>query len=214
MNRAPFDSRSWTKIVDAYRDICGLIDQTLGGAKPVADLQGLFSAIWRRLDELRRSLPEDPEPLDLLAPLAFFFDERVLLRLSADPVGRELSWPMLGRAFASDNAASLDAFYAGDAFFERARELNEDSAPLLVQVYLFCLDEGFSGRHAHDPEALRRERETLFRRLSLRAPPPPTSASTSLASPRAPRPLWHFVIAVIAGAVVWQVILWRIASLL
>ena len=194
---AAFDVATWNDVVDAYEDVTASIDGAFAGAAAMPDLDALFAAVWRRLDALRRGLPGDPDPLSVLAPLAFLLDERVLMRLSNGPIERDLAWPMLGRAF-----AVADSDYGGDAFFERAASLGSRSPPLLVQVYVFCLAQGFMGRYAGDPEGLVARRRELFTKLAAQTAPVATASRPALPTP--PRPIWQWAAAAAIGTVAVQ----------
>lgn len=62
--------------------------------------------------------------------------------------------------------------YAGERFFERARELLQartldPQQQQLAAVYLMALRLGFAGRHRGDDEILARYRQRLFRRIAV-----------------------------------------------
>jgi len=193
---ARFDVATWSDVVDAYEDVTVAIDDAFtGGQAP--DLDALFATVWRRLDALRRALPADPAPLSVLEPIAFLLDERVLVRLAGASIDRDLAWPMLGRAF-----EVTDSDYGGDAFFERAAALGARPHPLLVEVYVFCLAQGFAGRYAAEPDELVARRRALFEKLAVRPAPKATTSAREL--PRPPRPIWQWALAAVVGAAAVQ----------
>ena len=199
MSAASIDLDAWGEILAAYGDVSAAIDKAFAGPPP--DLVALSALVRRRLDALRRRLPGGQD--EVLVPLSFLLDEQVLAQLVTAEL--EVTWPLLGRAFA-------DTDFGGDVFFKKADELRAQAEPssLVIQVYLFCLDEGFVGRYADDPEALADYRGQLFGRLAAVAPPGTPAAPKGL--PVAPRPRWQFVVAAVAGVVLWGVLLWVVSG--
>jgi hypothetical protein len=199
VNGPAIDLDAWGEILSAYGDVSAAVAKAFAGPPP--DLAALSALIRRRLDALRRRLPGGQEAA--MPPLAFLLDEKILAQL--DTTGLELTWPLLGRALA-------DTDFGGDVFFHKADDLRAAAQPsaLVIQVYLFCLDEGFAGRYADDPEALADYRKQLFAKLS--AVPPPGSPATPPGLPVAPRPRWQFAVAAVGGVALWLTALWAVSA--
>lgn len=200
MNPRLVDLDAWHEIFGAYRAAHVAIEQSLAG--PVPDLGGLAVLLRNSLQSLRPHLPSSLKD-SLLVPLAFLLDEQILARLAA--TGLEVTWPLLGRVFGKTD-------FGGDVFFTRADELVDLNRPpaLLIQVYLFCLDEGFVGRYASDSAKLMVYRGKLFQKL---APvPPPGALAAARPFGRGPRPLWQFAALALLGATSWLFMLWLVSA--
>lgn len=169
MSAAALDLTVWTAIVGAVDDAATLVDRAFAADPEGLDLNALFRKVVFRLDalseSLRRTLPES-RARQLLAPITFLLDERVLGRLAGRMLDRELSWPLLQREM-------LDLEYGGDLFFMHAERLGHgpESSPLLVQVFEYCLREGFLGRYADRPDVIEELRASLWARLEAPLPP-------------------------------------------
>ncbi len=112
------------------------------------------------------------DPMQILAALSIYLDERVLRRLAAN---RMLEWRHL----------QLDVIHSsegGDLFYRIVDRLiaSPKTTPLVLEVYHFCLRDGFLGRFAHEPGKI----EDYERRLAARIPAPPEPA----APPPSPTP--------------------------
>lgn len=193
------DLDAWREILAAYRDATAAVDKAFAG--PPADLGALAALLRSRLDRLRKLLVGGHDAV--LAPIAFLLDEQILAQLATTEL--EVTWPLLGRTHG-------DTDFGGDVFFAGASRLCGEAEPLslVIQAYLFCLDEGFVGRYADDPRGLAECRRALFKKLSLVPPPGAPAAPTAL--PVAPRPAWQFVAAAVAGVVLWLLVLWALGS--
>ncbi len=196
---SPVDLDAWGEILAAYRDVSVAIDEAFAGSSPA--FGALSALVRRRLDGLRRRLPAGKEAV--LVPLSFLLDEKVLAQLGT--AERELAWPLLGRAFAQTD-------FGGDVFFVKADELCASAAPspLVVQVYLFSLDEGFVGRYADDREGLADYRRQLFGKLAVVAPPGPPAPPPRL--PVGPWPIWRFAAAAAGGVLAFLGVLWLVMT--
>ena len=58
-------------------------------------------------------------------------------------------------------------FDAGDRFFARLKEAQDDDDPGVLEVFFNCLCAGFQGVHRNDPSALRSLRGRLMQRLEV-----------------------------------------------
>ena len=102
------------------------------------------------------SMPEG-EAYRALFPLVAHVDEIMQL---ADGAGPRPAWaPLQKELFGVTNA--------GDLFFESLDELLEASATprFALELYLFCLQLGFQGRHAGSPGQLERYRRRIAARI-------------------------------------------------
>jgi len=109
-----------------------------------------------RLDEaLKREA--DAEIQQIFAPITIHIDERVLLLL---PPTRSTSWSRLqGDVIQSDDGGAVFYDYLDNL-------LAQSRAPQLVlEVYSFCLSEGFFGRYIEAPERIQAYREEIARRI-------------------------------------------------
>ncbi|MEY3212254.1 MAG: hypothetical protein RIT28_2735 [Pseudomonadota bacterium] len=136
------------------------------------DLGRARAAVAASLKELRHrlsnQLPARPT-LQALFALAVLFDERAQATTGARPG----QWqPLQLELFDTDEG--------GTRFFEELDHLLVDPAahPFVLEVYAFCLAEGFRGVYQNDPEPLQRHRARLLDRISRPVPLP--SAQTAL----------------------------------
>lgn len=111
-----------------------------------------------RLDEaLKREA--DAEIQKIFEPLTMHIDERVLLRLPPDLSG---SWERLqGDVIHSDDG--------GAVFYDCLDTLLASARPseLVLEVYSFCLSEGFFGRYADAPEKIQAYRDEIASRIPI-----------------------------------------------
>jgi len=196
----------WTDILSTYRELEGLVTRSLSDAAASVDLFTLRSAMRRRFEGLRVSLSASmpaEQAVEVLVPLLFLFDERVLGRLGSMAEGRELSWPTLQRDL-------FPAEDGGDVFFEKADELcrYKDTPSVLIEVYLFCLQAGFQGRFSDDPTSLSRYEARLGERISV--PALPTQPAAEGALPRA-TPARTYLLVALGAAVLLYVILFAVS---
>lgn len=101
------------------------------------------------------------DPMQILAALSIYLDERVLRRLASN---RMLEWRHLQREV-------IHSSEGGDLFYRIVDRLiaSPRTSSLVLEVYDFCLRDGFLGRFAHEPGKI----EEYERRLAARIPPPP-----------------------------------------
>lgn len=202
---ALFDTRSWIAITETAAVMTELIDDALPPGGALADVEGLHGRLLAALEVLGNQLPsEDREHrVALLAPIAMLYDERILGRLAIMSVGSALDWPSLQTALDTTR-------FGGDLFFRRVERLlapGELFDPLVAQVYLWCLESGFLGRHAEEPQALDEYRARLWE--VLEQPELPTEAPIASEVARFPGlPRTRTIVFVVLGmAVVWQLLL-------
>lgn len=200
-----FDTQAWAAITETAAEMHRLIEETLVPGGALADIDGLHGRLLTALEALGPRLPANQRGGRdaYLAPIAMLFDERILGRLSIMSMGSALDWPSLLTAVDGTR-------FAGDVFFRRIDAMlqpGEVLDPLLPQVYLWCLEQGFLGRFADEPSVLDDYRARLWK--SLEQPELPTEApvATEVARyPGLPRAR-TLVLLVLLMALAWQGIL-------
>jgi len=202
------DLRVWTEILGSYRELSDLIARSFADPEAPLDLVALRGSMRRKLEALRVSLgafmPAE-QAVEVLVPLLFLFDERVLGRLGAISISRELAWPLLQRDL-------FPAEDGGDVFFERVDEVyRREDQTLLLEVYLFCLQAGFEGCYSDDPAAITRWKAKLAERVAVPALPSPPPLEATL--PQAD-PAWLLALVTAGAIVALSVILFAIARAL
>ncbi len=233
-------ARAWDAILAAWSDLNALIAAALpaGAAAGAAGVEGRLGKLREDLStrllgqliprlrailsaESRQQLglpAEPPDPAEasalatrgaddevqqLIVPLAIHLDERVLGRL---PEQIRPSWSRLQEdVIHSDNG--------GTVFYERltASLASAQTSPLVLEAYLFCLCEGFSGCFLDAPEQIAAYKDRIARRLpgavtgtGSGAPggsrgSASTALSASLAQPKVlPAAVYYAVAAVVA----------------
>lgn len=162
----------WHLIATATLEVRLLLDRALAGDGRRPDAPGsaagpevirkLREALLEKLAELRsslRALLAEKEMGLVLMPLVIHFDELVMRRLS---LAEQAHWPLLQQEL-------FDITYGGEVFFELATErmARADTPPVVFEVLLFCLNDGFSGQFSADPVRLERFRRQLIEKIPL-----------------------------------------------
>lgn len=136
-----------------------------------ADLVWLKAKVRDRLHLLKNALAStysEEETHAILFPLVVYFDE--LVRFVSKDVA--IRWETLqGEIYNTESG--------GEQFYEYLEQIK--SPPLAVEVYYYCLHDGFEGRYADDPARIDDYKKQLEARLQLvpiateapRAEPPP-----------------------------------------
>ena len=128
-----------------------------GGGLPAAvevereapsDIAGLRIQIRERLTWLRGCLGDDlsaREAYNVLFPLVIHVDELTAVALGP----RASDWRQLQMEF-------FEIDDGGELFFQKADEVmgQDDTHPLVFEVYYFCLEDGFVGRFGASPSKL------------------------------------------------------------
>jgi type IV/VI secretion system ImpK/VasF family protein len=205
MSPSTLDLTVWDAITAAVADTETFVDGALGADQDAPDLEALSRKLVVRFDGLREQLERalgETKTRQVLAPLTFLVDERVLGRLSSRSLDAELDWPLLQRRV-------VDLEYGGDLFFMQAERLALGPAPcsLLVQVFEYCLRQGFEGRYADRPEIIAELRRRLWARIE-----PPRAPSLSIDVPadraaRTPRTWRRLALIALGAAAAWQLLL-------
>lgn len=206
----------WHVIVSATLDVRRLLDrslvpdksqpageQTAGGPEAQRKLR---EELVEKLSELRaslKSLLSEKEIGMVLLPLVIHFDELVMRRLS---LAEQSNWPLLQRDL-------FDLTHGGEVFFEFAAERmgKADTPAIVFEVLLFCLNDGFSGQFAADPERLDRFKRQLIEKIPLPAlPTRPVRRRRDRASERPPtvipmNPRWLYLSAILGALLTFGV---------
>ena len=130
----------------------------LSGDASSAGSEGMDALIARRADD---------EVEQVIVPLAIHVDERVLGRLP----------PRIGSTWVRVQEDVIHSDDGGVVFYEKLDALlaSVEARALVLEVYLFCLCEGFFGRYIDEPERINGYRDRIAQRL----PRPATSSSTT-----------------------------------
>ena len=130
-----------------------------------ADIVALRTQIRERLTWLRAQLGNDlsaREAYHVLFPLVIHIDELTAVALGP----RASDWRPLQIEF-------FDIDDGGEQFFQTASELlaKDDTHPLVFEVYLFCLNDGFVGRFGGSTTKLHDYKINLAARIPTSPPP-------------------------------------------
>jgi len=162
-----------------------------------ADLVELKAEIRKKLHLLKNALSStytEEETHTILFPLVVYFDE--LARFASSEVAR--NWENFqGEIYSTSNG--------GEEFFTYLEQTK--SPQLAVEVYYFCLVDGFEGKYADDPARIEDYKKELISRIEVAPiavePPKPDSPSPELVA----FPYQYYAIA--GGAVVGIYLLLR-----
>jgi type IV/VI secretion system ImpK/VasF family protein len=93
--------------------------------------------------------------------LVLYLDERIMQMLSQDLC---LSWPMLQREW-------LGSTHGGDELYRILGHVlgMPEPPPALLEVFYFCLNSGFMGRHAGQPAVIEAWKDRLRMAIAARA---------------------------------------------
>jgi type IV/VI secretion system ImpK/VasF family protein len=132
---------------------------------PLDDLLPARSALRKELDVVRARIAERLNERDaylVLFAIVAHFDELVQTRFLK---GDKLSWPTLQRElFQVDDA--------GEIFFDTLDDLliKPQTLPFILEVYYFCLNDGFKGRYDRSPAKIGEYLERLRQRIPFEEP--------------------------------------------
>lgn len=161
-----------------------------------ADLVGLKAKIRARLHLLKNALASTYSEEDthaILFPIVVYFDE--LVRFVSRDVA--IKWETLqGEIY--NNESGGEEFYK---FLEQIK-----SPQLAIEVYYYCLNDGFEGKHADDPARIEDYKKQLEARLQI----VPIAADPPRPEPPPPElvkfPVFYYVAAVAAIAGLYLVL--------
>ena len=160
----------WGRVADWHDSVRDALSQLLpsasGSEANAETLAALRSRIMDAFEELRSGMLGNLAPREVnqfLLPLVLLTDEKVLTRIR--PTDRA-SWPLLQHELYSVENG-------GDLFYELIDEqLSPTSSGTNIgEILLFCLSDGFRGRHGDAPARLQTYRTKLAAKLGLNEPP-------------------------------------------
>jgi type IV/VI secretion system ImpK/VasF family protein len=131
-----------------------------------------------------------------------FFDEHIMTRL---PEFLSTTWPLLQTRLTGRNTGGVDFFRLVD------RLLESEPPPFVLEVYYFCLANGFRGQFATDLAALEGYRQRL--RTRIPAPEPARLAAATRVATATPKPIRSramYYVAAVALVVLfaWVLTMW------
>lgn len=142
-------------------------------------LQELHGRVDARVAKLYQELAHE-EGRDLaITALVLYLDERIMDRL---PDYLRLGWPLL-------QAKRLGSSTGGDDFYRFANELvaAPNTPSFVLEVYYFCLEQGFVGRYANDLVSIEEHKQRLRGAIDLprvaSETPDTAEVSTEVGSP-------------------------------
>lgn len=174
---------SWQSILSACDDVDAMVARTSAlampvSAPPVLSVVGnaavaaqlspsrsqavlvLAGEVRARILRLREELAAEPARDHIVLVLVLYLDERVMQMLSEDLC---LSWPMLQREW-------LGSTHGGDELYRILEHVlaMAEPPPALLEVFYFCLNSGFVGRHAGQPALIEAWKDRLRMAIAAR----------------------------------------------
>jgi type IV/VI secretion system ImpK/VasF family protein len=171
-----------------------------------ADLVKMRDGMRKALDALRKELSRtlaEHAVYSVLVPIVVYSDElaRVVTR------GSVQSWdPLQSETFNIENGGEL--FYW--MIDERLRQ--QETHPLVFEVFYFCLNDGFVGMYQDDPRKIEEYKDRLRKRI--RAKPTGSAPRKDRVSPKIVKMPWQYYAAAAALTIaVYAVLRWFAYSL-
>jgi type IV/VI secretion system ImpK/VasF family protein len=172
---------SWQAILSACDEVDAMVTRTsalppsgppvlavVGNGALAASLPGprsqavllLADEVRARVLRLREELAGEPARDQILLVLVLYLDERIMQMLSQDLC---LSWPMLQREW-------LGTTHGGDELYRILGHVlaMPEPPPALLEVFYFCLNSGFMGRHAGQPAVIEAWKDRLRMAIAAR----------------------------------------------
>jgi type IV/VI secretion system ImpK/VasF family protein len=120
----------------------------------------LAEEVRARILRLREELAGEPARDHIVLVLVLFLDERIMQMLPEDLC---LSWPMLQREW-------LGSTHGGDELYRILEHVlaMAEPPPALLEVFYFCLNSGFMGRHAGQPALIEAWKDRLRMTIAAR----------------------------------------------
>jgi len=183
-----------------------LVRAATGTTLPASDpergvLQRLNDDVHSRVEVLRAQLAAEPGGEQAMLALVLYFDEHLMTRL---PEFLATSWPLLQTRLTGRNTGGVDFFRLAD------RLLESEPPPFVLEVYYFCLANGFRGQFTTDLAALASYRQRLRARI-----PAPEPARLSAARATAPMPtpirsraLYYVAAVAVVAVFAWALTVW------
>lgn len=164
-------------------------------------LHKLQHDVHARLEVLRSVLAAEPGGEQAMLALVLYFDEHIMALL---PEFLATSWPLLQTRLTGRKTGGSDFFRLIDRLLESGPQ-----PALVLEIYYFCLSNGFQGQYADDLAALEGYKQRL--RAHIAAPEPqrqPREQVTAATPAPIKSPVLYYLAAlavVIAAAVVLTV---------
>lgn len=170
-----------------------------------ANLVALREQIRKRLLKLKARFAEvltERESLYAAYPIVIYFDELVQLGSR----GAATRWePLQSELYDIDNG--------GEKFFELLDDglMKQETHPLILEIYYFCLADGFLGMHMNDLKRIEEYKFRLVERIPL-APVPPGDVDK-------PKPVelisfpWQYYAVAVAAVLAVYLIFSQLASI-
>jgi type IV/VI secretion system ImpK/VasF family protein len=193
-------------VIRSFRPLFETLSALAAGQKAAstAELRPLRAELRKRLLALKQELAgrlSEREVYLMLFALVVHFDEVVR---TSFPEADHVTWPLLQKEL-------FDTDRGGDLFYQSVTELIEGPrlAPVVGNVYFFCLSVGFRGKFAQEPE---RRTQVMTRLRDWLAAAAPAATAIELASerpaslPRVPRirsRLWPWAAAAALVLALW-----------
>jgi type IV/VI secretion system ImpK/VasF family protein len=159
----------------AKASVPGELPEPRPEAIPEVDVPALRADLRGRLGWLKARLGEvltERETYYALFPVVLYADELVLAAVGP----RGAAWPPLQRElYEVDNG--------GELFFQTLDTLlrREETAPEVLEVFLYCLNAGFSGQYLNDPAKREEYRSRLVEKIPVDRPVSASAADDGLA---------------------------------
>jgi type IV/VI secretion system ImpK/VasF family protein len=183
------------------------VDPAQSGAVPAASLEHdalrrLHDDVHARIETLRAQLAAEPGGEQAMLALVLYFDEYIMGQL---PEFLAPGWPLLQTRLTGRNTGGADFFRLID------RLLEADPQPgFVLEVYYFCLANGFRGRYGGDLAAVEGYRQRLGARIPTpepaRQPSPPVAAASP--APIRSRALYYLAAAALVVVFTWALTVW------
>jgi type IV/VI secretion system ImpK/VasF family protein len=136
-------------------------------------LQKLHRDVHARLEVLRSVLAAEPGGEQAMLALVLYFDEHIMAQL---PEFLATSWPLLQTRLTGRKTGGTDFFRLIDRLLESGPQ-----PTLVLEIYYFCLSNGFQGQYADDLAALEDYKQRL--RAHIVAPEPQRQPREQVTTP-------------------------------
>lgn len=185
----PDKSGFWDAIFSTGDDVDRLVGRAVAALPATGEsdvLLHLHDDLRARLERLRSAIGAAAQSERIMLILIFYFDERVMQKLP-DTVRRR--WSPLQVEWIGSSHGGTEFYRVLD------RMLQDEHTPSLVfEVFYFCLNSGFVGRYAGNPDAIEAHKDYLRSRIAVPDSGTPQrrvpGGRTPLPRPR--HPAWYY----------------------
>jgi type IV/VI secretion system ImpK/VasF family protein len=186
------EDKRFARATQLARDLAFRADHSAG-----VDLVHIKDTLRQRLVWLRAKFAEVLSDYDVyfaIFPVVVHFDEFVQIASR----GESARWePLQGELFNVSNG--------GELFFQQLddRLRQQETHPLVMEIFYYCLSDGFTGKYHDDPKKLDDYKARLVERIRLQ--PVPVDSQPDGASPvkLIPFPWFYYAAAILAVAGVY-----------